>query len=307
MMKAATISSLGLKLSLSLAIGLGLSTPASALYVEMFAIGDWGGGNCADSDANRGSWPGMAQAWYNKMGDKGHSKKGNWTNGSMDKRHFCDPQWNANCRDYDSASGYGVDWADAAIIAVHGSDAGDHWAGLMRWSAWDGDCWARGGSSGQMRLGDSWIEFIHLSSCFSANKDDLGNIRNAMQDTATSTSRRAHQWDGFHGIMWITSDFNGNYSETANDGHSVSVSDAWTMNHYKPGQFECESYDPFNWFGTCKDQCPVAYTIGTSGTDALNRLNNERYNYRPYGDPGGNGSYAYKYYPGCHPVGKAAW
>lgn len=283
-----------------------ISHSASAVYVEMFAVGDWGGGACADSDANRSAWPGMAQAWYDAMGSRGHSKTGSWVNGNFNKAHFCDPQFNANCRDYDSSAGYGVDWADAAILAFHGADAGSYWAGLMRFPGVDGDCWTRGGNSGQLRLGDSWIRFVHLSSCLSANQDDLPRIRDAMQDTASSTTRRAHQWDGFHGCMWISSSFNGNYSETAHDGHVIPVSDSWTLNHYKRGQFSCEWYDPFNWWGTCKDQCPIAYATGTSAADALTRLNNERYNYY-YSDPLGTSWYAYKYYPGCRPDCAVPW
>jgi hypothetical protein len=293
-------------LLLALFVSCAYSSAASALYVEMFAIGDWGGGTCADSDANRSSWPGMAQAWYDKMGTKGHYKAGKWVNGTFTNTHFCDPQYNASCRDYDSASGYGVDWADAAILAFHGADAGDYWAGLMRYPGVGNDCWTRGGNSGRMRLGDSWAMFLHLSSCLSADQDDLPRIRNAMQDTSTSSTRRAHQWDGFHGCMWITSSFNGDYSETANDGHLVPVSDAWTWNQYKHGQFSCAWYDPFNWWGTCKDQCPVAYATGTSANDALSRLNTERYNY-VYGDPAGISWYAYKYYPGCRPDCAGQW
>jgi hypothetical protein len=119
-------------------------------------------------------------------------------------------------------------------------------------------------------------------------------------------AKHMHQWDGFHGIMWISSGFNGNYKNTASHGHSVSVAWAWVTNHYKKGQFECEWYDPFNWSGTCRDQCPIAYAIGNSAPDALTRLNNERYN-NVLSNPADNNWYAYMYYAGCHPVGEEAW
>ena len=53
------------RLALRCAAGMALSTAlgsALALKVDMYAIGNWSGGNCApgDTDANRGSWPGMA-------------------------------------------------------------------------------------------------------------------------------------------------------------------------------------------------------------------------------------------------------
>jgi hypothetical protein len=288
--------------ALALAAAAMFAPSASALYVEMFAIGDWGGGNCGSSADNRGDWPGMAAAWYNTMGALGHFKAGSWVDGGMTKEHECDPLYDGNCRDYLSWAGYGYDWADAAIIAYHGADAGDYWAGLQRWNWWsDGDCWVRGGNSGQTYFGDQWLKFFHASSCFSANKDDLDRIRVAM--AKPGSNRLSHQWDGFHGIMWITSSFNGNYSNTALSGHWQSIALAWVTNHYKKGQFSCQWYDPFNWFGTCLDQCPVAYTIGTSAGDALNRLWWERYNF-VFASPGNNNWYAYMYYPNCHPVGK---
>jgi hypothetical protein len=285
-----------------------VSSSALALYVEEFAIGDWssatGPAACDTNPAdNRSAWPGMADAWYNQMGAFGHFKAGRWVNGYMTKQHECDPSYNASCLDYWSWSGYGYDWADAAIAAYHGSPVGtDYWAGLQRYSfSADGDCWVRAGNSGQTHFGDQWLKFFIASSCFSADGDTLPNIRLAMAKSGAAL--RSHQWDGFHGIMWISGSFNGNYQNTAWDGHFVPISTAWVTNHHKKGQFDCAAYDPFNWFGTCKDQCPIAYSIGTNGTDALNRLLNERYNF-VMSNPGGNGGYAWMYYPGCKPEGK---
>ncbi len=281
---------------------------ASALYVEMLAIGDFvptASGGCGADD--RGSWPGMVQAWWDEMGARGHYKgppgsQYRYVNGNMTLRRFCDTSFNANCQDsYPYA-----DWGDATIVATHGWDAGDHWGGVMRYP-WNGFCGVEaGGSSNQVRLGDSWNVFMHVSSCFSADDDNLDGIRNAMQDASTSGSRRAHQWDGFHGIMWISSSYNGNYRETAKDGHSVSVAYSWVTNHYKNNTQDCEWYDPFNWFGTCQDQCPIAYSIGASNADALTRLNNERYNF-VYADPTSNSNYAYMYYASCNPVGETSF
>jgi hypothetical protein len=256
----------------------------------------------------------MAQAWWDHMGVHGHyqgpgGSQYRYIDGNMTIRRFCDPSYDSDCRDYQSTNPAGVDWMDAAIIATHGSDSGDHWSGLMRYpdgAIADSCDIDGGGSSGEFKVGDSYIMFLHLSSCQSADDDNLDGIRFAMEDTTTSTTRLAHQWDGFHGLMWITSSFNGDYSDTAHDGHSVSVAYSWVTNHYKNNQFECAWYDPFGWLGTCQDQCPVAYSISNSGGNALTRLNNERYNF-VYADPPDNTAYAYMYYAGCDPSGETTF
>lgn len=288
---------------------------ASALYVGMYAIGDFvpgASGGCGGGD--RSDWPGMAQAWWNHMGVHGHYQGpvGNtfrYVNGNMNISRFCDTSYDSDCRDHQSGSPSGIDWMDAVIIATHGSDGGDHWQGTMRQS--NGSIASSceidgGGSSNEMRIGDSWIMFQHLSSCYSADDDNLDGIRFAMEDTSTSTTRRAHQWDGFHGLMWIWSSYNGDYEDVAHDGHSVSVAYSWVTNLYRPNQFECAWYDPWNVFGTCQDQCPIAYSISNTEADALTRLNNERYNFT-YADPPDNTAYAYMYYSGCDPSGETTW
>lgn len=290
-----------------------LSQSASALYVGDYAIGDFvptASGGCGGDD--RADWPGMAQAWWDEMGSRGHYKgpaanQFKYVNGNMTVRRFCDPNtYDANCLDFQSSSPSGVDWMDAAIIATHGWDDGDHWGGLMRYP-WNGECGLRmGGTSNQVKLGDSWTMFLIASSCQSADDDNLPGIRLAMEDTSTSTTRRMHQFDGFHGLMWIWSGYNGNYRNTAADGHAVSVGYSWVTNNFKNNSQGCEAYDPFNWFGTCQDQCPIAYSIGSSPSDALTRLVNERYNYT-YSDPASNAYYQYYYYAGCDPVGETTF
>ncbi len=281
-----------------------LSRNALALYVEEFAIGNWSNATCdMNTGDDRGDWPGMADAWYNQMGAFGHYQAGRWVDGYMTKQHECDPAYNSNCLDYWSAGGYGYDWADAAIAAYHGSAVGtNYWAGLQRYPFYaDGDCWVRAGNSNQTYFGDQWLKFFHASSCFSADEDTVGNIRVAM--SKPNAPLLSHQWDGFHGIMWINSGFDGNYQNVASDGHFIPISYAWVDNLYKKGQFDCAWYDPFNWFGTCLDECPMAYAIGASGDDALNRLLNERYDFVMI-SPSNNNWYAWLYYAGCHPEGK---
>src|SRR4051812_35434414 len=107
----------------AIAVSTGLSS-ALALKVDMYAIGNWSGGNCApgDTDTDRGSWPGMAAAWYDWMGIMGNTKTGKFVDGNMTVQRFCDPSFNAGCQDF-----AWVDWPDAAIIAAHGFDAGNRW------------------------------------------------------------------------------------------------------------------------------------------------------------------------------------
>jgi hypothetical protein len=299
---ATRIAQIGLAL-----LSLTFAGTASALYVEMFAIGDFvpgASGGCGGDD--RSSWPGMAEAWYNRMGDFGHFKAGKRVDDNITLQRFCDPSFDSDCRDYSSGAGgsiLGVDWADAAIVAFHGWDAGDHWGGTMRYP-WKGFCAIEaGGSSNEVRLGDSWIVFFHASSCQSADDDNLDGIRFAMEDASSSTTRRAHQWDGFHGLMWISSSYNDDYRDTASDGHYASVAYSWVTNHHKSNSQGCEWYDPWNWFDTCRDQCPIAYAISNSLDNALTRLTNERYNF-VYGDPPDNNWYAIMYYENCHPAGE---
>ncbi|MEO8037807.1 MAG: hypothetical protein ABI794_03505 [Betaproteobacteria bacterium] len=295
--------------ALALAATVTFAPGAWALYVGEYAIGDFvptASGGCGSSD--RTSWPGMASAWWNEMGARGHYRGPvgspyQYINGNMTVKRFCDPQFDADCRDYQSAYPAGADWMDAAIFAAHGWDDGDHWGAVMRYP-WKGECALRfGGSSTQSRWGDSYLMFFHASSCQSADDDNLNGIRFRMQDTATSNSRRMHQFDGFHGLMWISSGYNNDYKETAKDGHSSSIAYSWVTNQHKNNTQGCEAWDPFNWFGTCQDQCPIAYSIGSSGADAQFRLLNERYNWT-FSDPGSVNYYWIMYYGGCDPVGE---
>jgi Family of unknown function (DUF6345) len=275
---------------------------ALALKVDMYAIGNWSGGDCTPGNTanDRGSWPGMAQAWYDKMGMIGHSRTGKFVDGNMSVKRFCDPAVNANCNDYSW-----VDWPDAAIVAAHGFDAGNAWGALMRNSAL-GTCSTKmGTSSSNVFVGDNNLKFLHASSCLSLNDNYFGEMRTAMKKPGSASGRGLHVMTGFHGLMWISSSFNNDYAETGLDGHFVSVARSWTNNHYKSNQFSCAAYDPFNIFGTCQDQCPSAMTVGASGGEALNRLFNERYNNSSaFGAPTGNSYYAWMGYPGCDPVGQ---
>lgn len=282
---------------------LGGSLSCYAMEAKVFAIGDFvpsGSGGCGGGD--RSHWPDMVDHWYDEMAAHGHSRDGQFTDGAMTLQRFCDPDWNASCRDATFA-----DEGDAIMIATHGADSSDHWAGTMR-DDWSGHCVLDGGgSSDEMWTGDYDAEFLHLSSCFSADDDNLSGIRHAMYDPidTPNNGRRAHQWDGFHGIMWIGGSFDGDYEDFADDAHSISMGSAWVNNHYD-STVDCAWWDPFGWGGTCQEQCPVAYSIGSSQADALTRLNNERYN-NVYSDPAGHSAWAYRYITSCDSVGETAF
>ncbi len=273
---------------------------AGALKVDMYAIGNWSGGDCApgDTDANRPAWPGMAQAWYVWMGLKGHQMSRSLVDGNLTLQRFCDPVFDITCKDY-----LNVDWPGAAIIAAHGFDSDNAWGAVLR-NSWKGRCDLRMGSStGNTFLGDTGLRFLHASSCSSLNDNYFSNMRVAMKRVNASSSKGLHVMTGFHGVMWISSAFNGDYADTAVDGHSMSVARSWVSNHYKNNRFSCASHDPFGWFGTCQDQCPTAMAVGPSNGSALHRLLHERYNNSAsFGDPTSRNSYAWMGYEGCDPV-----
>lgn len=295
------------RLVLRCVAGAALSTALScalALKVDMYAIGNWSGGNCAPGDvgADRGAWPGMASAWYDWMGLMGHAKTGKFVDGNTTVKRFCDPSVNPGCQDF----AY-VDWPDAAIVAAHGYDAGNGWGALMRNAAL-GTCSAvmGAGAAGNMFVGDGNLKFLHASSCLSLNDNYFSNMRVAMKEAGSA--KGLHLMTGFHGVMWITPAYNGDYAATAINGHVQSVAKAWTGAHYKSNKFSCAGWDPFNWFGTCQDQCPTAMTIGATPANALNRLLNERYNNSAaFGSPNGRSYYAWMGYPGCDPVAENAF
>jgi hypothetical protein len=287
----------------SLIVGAAMAAAATnslALKVDMYAIGNWSAGNCSpgDTDSNRGSWPGMAQAWYDRMGAMGHSKTGKFVDGNMTPQRFCDPSTDPQCLD----TSY-VDWPDAAIVAAHGYNANNGWGAWMR-NSWKGNCSAiAGGTTPNMFVGDKNLKFLHASSCLSLNDTYFADMRQAFKKSGAT--KGLHVMTGFHGLMWISSSFNGNYSNMAFDGHITSVANAWVQNHHKSNSLGCASYDPFNFFGTCQDQCPTAMTVGPTANSALTRLLNERYNNSAaFGSPSGRSYYAWMGYGGCDPVGE---
>jgi hypothetical protein len=131
-----------------------------------------------------------------------------------------------------------------------------------------------------MRIGNSDLEFLHLSSCNSMDANQWPDWWRAFG--------RAHQVDGFHGFMWIGSGLVSNYRNFASDAFDSSISSAWLDNHYVP---DVSGSD---------DQCPVAYAVGANQADATNRLFNERYD-NVFADPASIGWWHVTYIAGCNP------
>jgi hypothetical protein len=265
---------------------------ANHLEAKLYVITNWpGSGSCSANDVS--SWDDMTFAWYNAIGDGPvFFKDGSWTNGNLSRQQFCDPDSGFSPCDDDKR----VDEADAAMIALHGSDHSKHWDGSLLVAS-GGDCklhGPEGASTDALFVGDYDLEFLHISSCLSMDDDNINTAKRLFADVdSPSNGQRLHQADGFHGVMAISSGRADDYEDFADDAHYVSIADAWTDNMYD----EDITYNT----GASGDQCPVALTIGSSPADALTRLFVERYSYI-LSDPASNSWIAYQFYDGCDPV-----
>ena len=134
----------------------------------------WNGG-CSGS--TRGWWDNMVRAWYDEVsntapiwghGPYAYGRKGLKVNGSIVDSDFADASavWWGN----DHGSGR-PDAVDAFMVGLHGLEASnDAWVGRVRVNeAGSGNCNAW---QGHMEFGDLDLEFLHLSSCFSMDRED---------------------------------------------------------------------------------------------------------------------------------------
>ena len=75
-------------------------------------------------------------------------------------------------------------------------------------------------------LGDGDLEFLHLSSCFSMDREDWWNEWNSSFDGL-------HQVDGFHGIMWIDADYTRRTTGVSRTtAFWMSIADSWLDHLY---------------------------------------------------------------------------
>jgi hypothetical protein len=293
-------STLSLLLAVALAV---LASPAwAAGEAKMYVITDWSPGNLALPGGCKGNniedWDDMVDGWYDAINDWGvFVKDGRWVDGVFNRSLLCDPDSGVSgCSDNTR-----LDDADVAMIGLHGSDSGNHWQGSLRY---DGsptnpaDCRidAAEKSGGEMFVGDTDLEYLHLSSCNSMDDDNLTQTRRWFQDPVDSpvNGQRLHMATGFHGFMWISSGRADDYEDFAWGGHLL-LGSVWMDEMYDSG------------INFAYEQCPVAYSVGPSLNNCVHRLTTEGYlNLDPalQADPTSINFWCVQYYDGCEPKGE---
>ncbi len=267
-------------------VGLLCAGAAQAQEAKVYSVTTWNAG-CGGS--TRDAWDDMADAWYDGITNSGfsifgwcvtghcgdaYSRDGRLANGLIVNSKFADRSivaWGN-----DTAH---LDEADAALVAWHGAESGNVYVASMRVDeAGAGDCSLR---RDEMELGDSDLEFLHLSSCQSMDDNQWSTWWQAF--------RGAHQVDGFHGWMWIGSGLVGDYEDFADDAFDTTIADAWLDNMYRPD------------ISGSDDQCPVAYAVGANSADTWNRIGSERYNH-VLSDPTSIGYWGVIFIAGCDPA-----
>ncbi len=262
------------------------AVPAWGLEAKTYAVTVWNAG-CGGSTRNW--WDNMADAWYDEITNSGwrffgfcmaghcgdaYSRDGRQVNGNIVNSQYADTSVVAWGNDTSH-----MDEGDAVLIAWHGAESGNVYLGSMRVNeTGGGDCTLR---RDEMQIGDSDLEFLHLSSCQSMDDNQWS--------TWWQAYGRAHQIDGFHGLMWIGSGLVGDYEDFANDAFSDTIANAWLDNMFIP-----------NISGN-DDQCPVAHAVGANSADMWNRIGTERYN-NVHPDPTSIGWWGVTWITPCDPA-----
>lgn len=263
-----------------------VATPAIAQReAKVYAVTTWNAGCPGDA---RSWWDNMADAWYDEITRVGfevlgqcvlghcgdaYSRDGRRINGEVINSKFAD----AGVVSWGNDGPY-IDDADAALVAWHGSESGSNYRGSMRVDEpGSGNCTL---ARSEMRLGNTDLEFLHISSCNSMDDNQWGDWWRAFAG--------AHQVDGFHGIMWIGESMVDDYEDFAADAFSGSIADAWLDNMYVKdvsGSF---------------DQCPVAYAVGKNYGDVWLRMTYEQYD-NVWSTKPTVGYWRAVYFSGCNP------
>ena len=220
-----------------------------------FAITTWDG-NCGGSQ--RDWWDDMCMAWRHKMGAKGWEQ---WWNNFSNVRTEkfadnskvawgADDEWN------------GMDSGEAALICTHGGhSAATGWSGSMHTNDGHG-CSI---NTTQMMVGPASggsTRFLHLSSCNSMNWHELDMWW-------APAAGRVHVITGFHGYMYIGSQYVDEYDELADGGFSTGVGHLWMD----------KMYHEDHWYNSYNNLCPIALGFGETAAQSQNALN-EKYNDR---------------------------
>ncbi len=264
------------------------SVPSSGSKQALVRVVNHWDSSCDAS--TRWDWDNMADAWYDEIRDtrstpKGHGSRA-WTgdgfykNGSIVDSDFTDSDRVSWGKDHWNDR---ADDVDACFLALHGSHWGsgdENYLGSVRVDeSGDGNCST---NQDHMRLGDGDLEFFHLSSCHSMCLQNW--------DEWFDTFSGLHQIDGWYGIMWISTVYNNNYEDFADDAfNSVGMAYAWIDNHYSTG-----------FWTLGHDHCPVAMAVGFSAGSVTTRIANEQYD-SVYSDPVGAQHRLFYAIEGCDP------
>ena len=270
----------------------GLQRPSSGERGALVkAITKW---NSSCSGGEREDWAYMVDGWYDDITNPmptpwGHDTRAWWRdgfykNGSIVDSDFVDISLRSWGRD--SVDDTGIDEPDAIMIALHGGVSDDgKWFGRVRVNeAGDGNCNAY---QGHMEL-DYDLEFMHLSSCNSMNRDVWYGAG------WSSSFKRLRQINGFHGLMWIWSPYRPRYKDFSDDAFNYSIAMSWLDNLY------IHDVD-----GPNTDQCPCSRGVGSSSTDLWTRMFGEQYDWTYDSDPTPN-VHGVVYIVGCNPAGEPA-
>lgn len=242
------------------------SVPASGSKEAVVrVITQWTGGCSGDK---RTSWDNMVDAWYDEITDDdgspwGHGSKawvrdGFYQNDNIVDSDFTDPDVVSWGNDHADDR---PDDVDVCMIALHGQNQnGERYKGTVRVNeAGDGGCNA---DQSEMQYGDGDLEFLHFSSCESMNEE-------SWYPEWVYTYRGLHQIDGWHGLMWINTLYNGRYRRFADDAFDIGIADSWIDNHYDNAWEFWQDYD----------HCPVPHGVGYSKSSVDTRLTYEEYDY----------------------------
>ena len=260
----------------------------------------------------------MVEPWYETMkslstydGDRGGGVAYRYfvggekvVNGVLDPTLLCDPSMDPACEDYRH-----LDGADAAMVAVHGSNNGDHWVGLLPQEARAADGSRLGcrihapeGSptSSPARatmLPGRTLQFLHLTSCNSMDAGNMASVERMFeQRNGTQAPNRLKAVTGFHGAGAIWDRLIGQYQSLARRGASEGVIAAW----------QTELYRKITYAEGDRDQCPTSYgrcKAGEPFEQCANRLWRATYfdNNPAAGEDGQETSRAMFGEPGCSP------
>ena len=264
-------------------------------------ISKWDAG-CDGSE--RSSWDNMVYAWYSDVVNPlpppwGHGgaawvPDGFYHNGNIVDSDFTDTDLVSWGRDHWNDR---PDDVDVCMIATHGANASGNrrWCGLMRKNEpGSGNCWAW---QGHMEFGDRDLEFLHISSCVSMDKEDW-------HPEWSDSFRGMHQVNAFHGIMYIYNGWSYRYRDFADDAYDVPIALAWLDNlHVYRNILE---WNPLPEL-VRKDQCPVSRGVGVGASGQANcwaRMYNERYN-NVFSDPDNPTWHGVIYIQGCTAIGES--